>query len=223
MILAVAATEIEMTPFLTQAESLQNCLSFVSGVGPVETAVRLTSFLNNHYSEKDIKAVVNFGVAGAYPRCEKRQQADLLDCCLAESEILGDLGICFDDHLQALPVELGVKNCFYLDKDLLKRGEKILNKENWTVHTGCFITVSCTSGTAKRAAILQKSYRGLCENMEGAAVARVCEQFSLPLLEIRCISNMVEDRNVSRWKLQEASVKAAQAAFLIVGELNLLT
>ena len=56
--------------------------------------------------------------------------------------------------------------------------------------------------------------------MEGAAVARVCEKFSLPLLEIRCISNMVEDREVGRWKIQEACVKAAHAAFLIIGELN---
>ena len=118
MILAVAATEIEMTPFLEQAESIQNCLSCVSGVGPVETAVRLTSFLDNHCSEKEIKAVVNFGVAGAYPGAKNRQQADLLDCCLAEYEILGDLGICFDDHLQALPAELGVKNRFRLDVEL---------------------------------------------------------------------------------------------------------
>ncbi len=220
MILAVAATEIEMSPFLAQVESTQSCLSCVGGVGPVETAVRLTSFLENHNPEKRINTVVNFGVAGAYLRGENSQKVELLDYCLAEYEILGDLGICFDDHLQNLPTEMGVNNRFRLDEELLKRGKKILNEKNCAFHTGNFITVSCTSGTTKRAAILQKSYQGLCENMEGAAVARVCERFSLPLLEIRCISNMVEDRDVSRWKLQEACAKAAQAAFFIIRELN---
>jgi futalosine hydrolase len=51
--------------------------------------------------------------------------------------------------------------------------------------------------------------------MEGAAVARVCKEFSLPCLEIRCISNMVEDRDQAKWQLQEACTQVGKAVATI--------
>jgi len=62
-------------------------------------------------------------------------------------------------------------------------------------------------------------YRGLCENMEGAAVARVCREFGLPCLELRCVSNLVEDRDRSRWRLRDACAMAAEAAALVVAHI----
>jgi futalosine hydrolase len=56
--------------------------------------------------------------------------------------------------------------------------------------------------------------------MEGASVARVCSEYSLPLLELRCISNLVEDRDLSRWRLREACEKAAQAAVILIKNLK---
>ena len=49
--------------------------------------------------------------------------------------------------------------------------------------------------------------------MEGAAVALACQQMSAPLLEIRGISNLVEDRDTSRWELA-TGMAAAQNAIL---------
>ena len=48
--------------------------------------------------------------------------------------------------------------------------------------------------------------------MEGAAVARVCHEFSLPMLEMRAISNYVEDRDPRNWRLAEACETAAEGA-----------
>jgi futalosine hydrolase len=56
--------------------------------------------------------------------------------------------------------------------------------------------------------------------MEGAAVARVCRQFSLPCLEVRSISNMVEDRNTKNWQLKQACTRAGQAAATIIKSLG---
>lgn len=51
----------------------------------------------------------------------------------------------------------------------------------------------------------------LCENMEGAAVALACRQLSVPMLELRGISNRVEDRDTRQWDLT-AGMAAAQNA-----------
>jgi futalosine hydrolase len=56
----------------------------------------------------------------------------------------------------------------------------------------------------------------MCENMEGAAVVRVCREFNLPSAELRCISNYVEDRDLSTWCLPEAAAKAAHTAIQLV-------
>jgi futalosine hydrolase len=40
--------------------------------------------------------------------------------------------------------------------------------------------------------------------MEGAAVAMVCNTFKVPCVELRCISNMVEDRDTANWMLEDA-------------------
>jgi futalosine hydrolase len=51
--------------------------------------------------------------------------------------------------------------------------------------------------------------------MEGAAAAHVCALYDLPFLELRGISNLVEDRDREKWRLAEAA-EAAQAAALRV-------
>lgn len=219
MILAVAATEIEMKPLRLILGDRTDYLDCVAGVGPVETAVRLTPFLQQLVSQKTIEAVVNFGVAGAYLPLKGRKGASLLEICLAEQEIFGDCGICFEDRFEPLPVDLKVKTSFNLNTEWLVHAKRIFSENGLTCHSGNFITVSGASGTAKRGERLCQQFMGLCENMEGAAVARVCHEFSLPLIEVRCISNMVENRDVSRWKLEEACEKAAFSASLLVKHL----
>jgi len=49
-------------------------------------------------------------------------------------------------------------------------------------------------------------------------VAQVCARFGVPLLELRGISNLVEDRDPSRWDLR-AGAAAAQEGVLTLLEL----
>ncbi len=207
MYLVTAATKKEMKSFLDVLGNNIQVQTLITGVGPVETAVRLSCFLGN--SSDRFTGVVNFGIAGAYGKevCEK--PADILDICLAEKEILGDFGIAYDDKLQRFDdSSLAVDDVFVLDTYLLEQVSSFLKKEQTCFYCGAFITVSAASGSAKRGAMVGKRFKGLCENMEGAAVARVCREFFLPCLEMRCISNYVEDRDLSKWKLQQACDKA---------------
>ena len=221
MILAVAATEIEMAPFLAESTVLPAlCRGLVSGVGPVETAVRLTRFLCAN--EEPFAAVIHFGVGGAYlqPDEKRLKQPELLDICLAEQEVAGDFGICLGESVDYLNTSLTGEIVYDMDALLVQRCQTIFDEGAIKYTTGVFITVNGISGTTARGRMLQSRWNGLCENMEGAAVARVCREFSLPCAELRCISNFVVDRDPSSWRLQEACRKAAHAALHLIRGLS---
>ncbi len=219
MYLAVAATDFEMRPFQAACKTPAAHLTLVSGVGILETTLRLTSYLMGKSSE--ITGIVNFGIGGAYQQPGEKNTPELLDICLAEHEVLGDFGICLQDTIESFSEEtLQVKQCFKLDQQLIKKANKVLDQAQSQWHLGTFITVNCATGTDKRGRMLQTAHKGLCENMEGAAVARVCQEFNLPCLEIRCVSNHVEDRNRRNWKLRDGCQKAGRVAAMVIDSLN---
>ncbi len=219
MYLVTAATSFEIEPFLAALSYDSEVAHLVTGIGPVEAAVQLTAFLAK--SEESFDAVVNIGVAGAYVRDELG--AHLLAICLAEREILGDLGICLGNAIAPLQSEsLDIHDQFLLDRDLLAKAEGILKSQEVPFEKGVFVTVNCVSGTDERGRMLALQHHALCENMEGAAVARVCQLFNLPLLELRCISNMVEKRDKGSWKLEQACICCGKAAALVVDRLKMV-
>lgn len=220
MILAVAATQFEMDPFLHLAD-LHRSAWLISGVGPMETSLQLTRYLERE--RKKIAVVVQFGVAGVYLPEEGAvggAMPELLDLCLAEKEVYGDLGICFPKRIDDLPGELAPEKEFFLTNEYLEKAADILRRRGWAVFSGNFVTVCCASGTRDRGEMLRRRYDGLCENMEGAAAARVCAQYDLPLVELRCISNTVDNRDTSTWRLLEACGKAGAAAAQLVQHLR---
>ncbi|MFZ5798282.1 MAG: futalosine hydrolase [Thermodesulfobacteriota bacterium] len=221
MLLVTAATDLEMGPLLSVFRH-ESVVNLVTGIGPVETAVRLSSWL--HGNAGTISSVVNIGVAGAYIQPRRGDTPELLDICLAEREVLGDLGVCLGDRIEPVAgKKLRPPGVFEMDGDLLARAEKALAAERLSYFRGVFVTVSCASGTARRGEMLARRHQGLCENMEGAAVARVCKEFALPCLELRCISNLVEDRDTSRWQLGGACRRAGEAAALVLAGLLVQT
>ncbi len=218
MFLAVCATKFEMQALTDLAINTQgNWIVLVTGVGMVESALSLSQFLGQQQKANGISAVLNFGVAGAYRR-DNQENAGLLEICLAQREFLGDFGICYPDRIDPLAECLLHRSSYELDAQLLDQANTLLSRKKLSVMRGNFVTVCGVSGTKNRGDILCSQYDGLCENMEGAAIARVCEAFNLPLLEMRTISNFVEDRDLSRWKLQEACKQAGKvAAILLTG------
>lgn len=214
-ILIAAATEFELRAFDEAGGAAARVLRLITGIGPVETAHALTALLCRHAGQ--ISAVINFGIAGAFPD----SGAALLDICLAEQEVLGDLGLCLPERIERLAERgLVVKDSFVLDAGLRRTAEYALRQSDISCKTGTFVTVSCASGTEDRARRLGRQFQGLCENMEGAAAARVCEAFQLPCLELRCVSNIAGERDRHQWRLHEACLKAGHAAAIAVAALK---
>ena len=82
---------------------------------------------------------------------------------------------------------------------------------------GPFLTLSTVTGVRARGDELHRRFGALCESMEGAAAAHVCALHDVPFLEVRGVSNLVEDRNRTTWKIAEAAA-AAQAVALRLAE-----
>lgn len=178
----------------------------LSGVGPVEAAINLTEYLVR-VELKHISAVINVGLAGAYPDAG----IPPLAICLAEKEAFGDIGICMAGRIDELDHSFSPPLKFDLNQQLLSDAAKCLSDAGFECYRGNFVSVSAASGTISRSRYLQEKYQAICENMEGAAVARVCSQFSLPCLELRCVSNMVVDRSDQQWQVKEAVTGCTRA------------
>lgn len=216
MLLVVAATQKEMAPFVKSAGELGRAVrTSVCGVGPVEAAVTLTRLLER--CGRDLDGVVAFGIGGAYRPGPEGVAATMLELCLATKEVLGDYGVCYGERLEAFPGSVpAAPTVFLQDHRMLGEAEAALAAGGLGFRTGTFVTVNAASGTASRGALLSRRYNGLCENMEGAAIARACSEFGLPMLEMRVISNLVEDRPGSPWNIDEACELAAKAALVVI-------
>ncbi|MBU0481989.1 MAG: futalosine hydrolase [Proteobacteria bacterium] len=209
----MAPTKNEMFPVESGLKGIDSISCLVCGVGILESAVTLCRYLSR--TENKISAVVLTGIAGAY----RGGGAKLLDVCLAGKEVLGDLGICYPDRIDSLDASFAPETVFRVDPRLLAKARAVLTDAGILFHEGGFVTVSSVSATVKRGDYLQEKFSAICENMEGAAIARICNEFKLPYLEVRGISNMVVDREMQRWDVAGAISRCSEITCRIVERL----
>jgi futalosine hydrolase len=78
-------------------------------------------------------------------------------------------------------------------------------------HRVRFVTMTSCTGTEREARVIAARTRGAVESMEGAAIAHVAHLHGVPVGEVRGISNLVTDRDTSRWRLADAALAAQEA------------
>ncbi len=192
----------------------QRVLLCAGGIGKVNAAHAATLMI----AKSKPRLLVVFGVGGAYPS----SGAAIGDIALASEEIAGDDGVLTaggfrDTEYIGIPLIQSGRtrhfNRFPVSPHHLKNARQILSLSgmNLKIHTGTFVTLSSCTGTSQRARELEGLYQGLCENMEGASAAQVATLHGVPWLEVRGISNIVEDRDLGKWDIPTAA-EAAQRA-----------
>lgn len=198
LVVAATAGEVEEVRQLCPAQ----VQFLVAGVGLVETTYNLTTYLTNH---PEISRVINVGIAGGFAT----ENIKILDVCLATSETIADLGICFDTSLAPLDQSFLVNgNDYPCENRLFDQFNRWLVSEKQVACQGPFLSVNGASGTLARGKMLNRNH-AICENMEGAGVARVCHGFNLDWLEVRAVANLVEDRDRATWRIEPAIKKYA--------------
>jgi futalosine hydrolase len=174
-----------------------------SGIGKANAASITASLIMQWQPE----LVINTGCAGAYPEAGLK----IGDLALAVSEIFGDEGVMTPSGWQGLehigiPM-LEIKGERYFNEiplsfSVAEKAGQLAVALDLPLRRGRFLTVSTCSGTEQRGRELCDRFSApLCENMEGAAVALVALQHGVDCLEVRGVSNLVEDRDLSRWDI----------------------
>lgn len=227
-ILVTAAVEIELSflvreldaemrrhegipPFHEWCSPNLKVLLALTGMGKVNAAMTSTALVRAFHPD----ILINTGCAGAYAA----SGLSVGDIAAASSETYGDEGVLTPSGWQPLE-SIGIPlaevdgrryfNEIPLSPSMTMKARTVADTLGISLRTGKFVTVSTCSGTADRGAELSGRFDALCESMEGAAVAHVALIHGLDCLEVRGISNMVEDRDLSRWNIAEAAAKAQQ-------------
>ena len=166
---------------------------------------------------------MNIGIGGAYPSSGLK----IGDVAIAEKEIYGDEGVLLKDGIHGIDL-IGIPllqrgrrkyfNEFPLDTGLVRKAVNALAlcPLPFDFKAGDFLTVSTCTGTKKRSRELDRRFNAVCENMEGAAIAHICTLYGIPMIEMRGISNIVEDRDRSTWNITLAAENCQTAALELI-------
>ena len=217
-ILIVAATELELQPFLTRLSadftrqepflySNENVFLqiLITGVGAVATTFQLSRVLNS----ESFDAVLNVGICGCTnPDWQLGQLLNVVE------DSFGDVGATDAKGKFTDVFDLGLANgndAPFSKKKIAAQHKKMF--QNLPQVQG----ISCNTvlGEGKTTKEFCAQYPNSVQTMEGAAFMYVCAMQQAPLYaQIRAISNYVEPRNKKNWKIEAATV--ALADYLLV-------
>jgi len=188
----------------------QQVVVCAGGIGKINAAAATTALIERFRP----RLVINTGCAGAY----LASGLAVGDLTVASDEILGDEGVLTSDGWQDLRY-MGLPSLIHgrrlhhntipLSRHAAEKAMQLADYFGVRLVRGGFVTVSTCSGSRQRGEELVRRFHGICENMEGAAVAQTCARYGIDCLEIRGISNLVDERDMKTWDIPLA-VEAAQ-------------
>lgn len=157
----------------------------VTGVGPIEAAASVARAL----AQSRYSLVINAGIAGAFEGA-----ANVGDGVVISEEFM-EIGL---ETGESISLPDGARVVDHVSSDL--RIVDRLVETGFTALRGLTVgRVTATSGTAKRLA----AYGVQTESMEGFAVLRAADMAGVPAVEVRGISNIVTDREQSKWNFAQ--------------------
>ena len=196
-ILVVAATRAELAGCCTAFELAEgNFIQtphfdlLITGVGMTATAFALGQHLS---AATRYKLVLNLGIAGCFDRTIPL--GNLVNIVRDEFSELGA-----ENKDEFLTIEsLGFGKSSYTAKDVPSFVYLTGLQLNLPEVNG--ITVNKVHGNKTSIQALTSRLNPVTESMEGAAVFYCCAQLNIPCIQVRSISNYVEERNRDSWKI----------------------
>jgi len=207
-ILVVSATEKEILPLKSKIESIKSLNQQVdflnTGIGSVFTTYLLTRKL----TEKDYDIVINAGIAGSF-NCD----LEIGGVVFINSDEFADLGI--EDKSEFYTIfEKG-----FISKDQFPFNNGKLENSyvfDLNIKHATAITVNTTHGCSKSIELFKNKFNADVETMEGAAFCYVCLQEGIKFMQIRSVSNYVEERDTEKWNIPLAIKNLNKKLFEII-------
>lgn len=193
----------EIGPYRCAATPVADVL--VSGIGPAASAAcAATALALGRYD-----LAVSLGVCGAF-----RGTADLGDTVVATELVAADLGADSPEGYLGTGALGWADDVVPVDARLLS----FLVARLGSPVTGPVLTVSTVTGTRGRADLLASRHGAVAEAMEGWGVLTAAQRHGVPVLEVRTVSNLVDDRDTSAWSFPAAFAALEQVGAALLQE-----
>jgi futalosine hydrolase len=199
-ILLTAATNFEIQPtinYLAERDCLIGSNRFevlITGIGCMSTTYWLTKTIDKQRPDLLIQA----GIGGSYSH--DHPPGSLV---LVNEEVSGDLGVEENNEFKDV-FDMGLPQITapYTGKSLLNKDSARLQRYNLPLVKA--VTISEITTRRERIEQLQQKYQPVVESMEGAAFHYIAAIEKIPYIQLRAISNMVGERDKTKWKMKEA-------------------
>lgn len=190
-LLIVAATKLEIAPFLATNHKTD---VLITGVGIPATIFNL----NQKLVQAKYDLVIQAGIAGTFSETIEKN-----DVVIIEEDTFADIGIDEKANFRTL-FEMGFadENEFPYKSGWLKNEQEILKKIGLPLAKA--ITVNRITDDKNQLKKLIEKFQPDVESMEGAAFHYVCLRQKVNFLQFRSISNIVGERDKTKWKMHEA-------------------
>lgn len=188
-LLVVAATKMEIAPFIEQNTSAD---ILITGVGAPATLYTLTKTLQQNKYDFVIQA----GIAGTFKNAFAPGET-----VIVKSDLFADLGIHERDEFFTL-----FDKGFAQPNELPYTSGRLENSypENFSLPSVNAVTINTVTDKYAQTELFIKKYDPDIESMEGAAFHYVCISEGVTFLQIRSISNFVGERVKTNWKMKES-------------------
>ncbi len=210
----MSATEFEISETIdwlahrSLPHNASNPELLISGMGQLEAAYGLGKKIH----EQRPNLVIQAGIGGAvWPQ-------DMGKTFAIRSEVLADLGAQEKEGFRSL-FDLGLDKADRFPFRNAKLINPYLHLLEWSglpFREG--ITVNEIKSNEYEGS--QRNQAPFVESMEGAALHYVCLMEKIPFLQLRSVSNLVGDRDKSRWKIKEARKSLHQSLVLLIQKIE---
>lgn len=198
--LVVAATALEITPFLEQyrlkSDLPEDIDVVITGIGLTAATYSLTKQLQFKRPELIIQA----GIGGCY-----NKNIALGSVLAIKKEIVADQAVTEKAVLKTM-FDLGLlgQNQYPYTKGWLENKTELLKKIKLKKVTG--ISVNEITTSSKKIKQYEEKFKPVVESMEGAALHYIALMEKIPFLQIRSVSNYAGERNKKNWKMKESII-----------------
>jgi futalosine hydrolase len=199
-ILVVAATSIEIKPFLQfikEKKQLPDIDILVTGIGLTASTYSLTK----QFSLKKPRLVVQAGVAGCFDTSIQLGQV-----VIVKQEAIADQSVVELQKLKTLfDLKLVPQDQYPYKKGwLVNPHTTILKAGNLKKVRG--VSVNQISTSKQMIKFYKDTFNPVTESMEGAALHYTCLMENIPFIQLRSISNYIGERNKKKWNMQDSII-----------------
>lgn len=166
----------------------------ITGVGLVNTTYTLTKYLAKNKPDLAIQAGIGGSLHPFFPPGS---------VVVIKEEVWGDLGVEENNMFKDLFDLKLAENVFpYSSKMLVNPHQQLMEKVK--LKKARAVSVNQITTKPERIQQLIEKYGVVIESMEGAAFHYVCLQEAVPFLQLRAVSNVVGERDKSKWLMKDA-------------------